>query len=432
MSFKTEYIYTKGGSDNINKKIWIIGLVFLISGCNKTALKTQTTIEQEENVKIAINYPITHIKKIDNLIDNYINKTYSSFKTEFENKLENQAELNIDYTYNNLTRYISISITAFISTNNLAHPISEVYTINYDKQTNKLIKLGDIIKTEQLKKLIPTIKQDLINKYKECLLIEQLDAKITEQLTDYNLFTINNDNINLLFNPYEISSGNCNILSTSIPFKTEAKKVVNPINIIPEIKDISLDKPTIALTFDDGPSKYTNKILKLLKDNNAVGTFFVIGNKVETYQDTILEMYKNGNEIGNHSYNHKWLTRLTEEEFNEQITKTGDIIKQITGFTPKLLRPTYGSINKKIRSMSPLEITMWTVDTRDWSNTNYQKIAEKALKEIKDGDIVLMHDIYERSYKALEIILSKLKKQGYQFVTVSELNKIKELKEQKK
>lgn len=432
MSFKTEYIYTKGGSDNINKKIWIIGLVFLISGCNKTALKTQTTIEQEENVKIAINYPITHIKKIDNLIDNYINKTYSSFKTEFENKLENQAELNIDYTYNNLTRYISISITTFISTNNLAHPISEVYTINYDKQTNKLIKLGDIIKTEQLKKLIPTIKQDLINKYKECLLIEQLDAKITEQLTDYNLFTINNDNINLLFNPYEISSGNCNILSTSIPFKTEAKKVVNPINIIPEIKDISLDKPTIALTFDDGPSKYTNKILKLLKDNNAVGTFFVIGNKVETYQDTILEMYKNGNEIGNHSYNHKWLTRLTEEEFNEQITKTGDIIKQITGFTPKLLRPTYGSINKKIRSMSPLEITMWTVDTRDWSNTNYQKIAEKALKEIKDGDIVLMHDIYERSYKALEIILSKLKKQGYQFVTVSELNKIKELKEQKK
>lgn len=167
-----------------------------------------------------------------------------------------------------------------------------------------------------------------------------------------------------------------------------------------------------------------------MKENDAVGTFFVIGNKVEIYKDTILEMYKNGNEIGNHSYNHKWLTRLTDEEFYEQINKTGDIVKQITGFTPKLLRPTYGSINKKIRNISPLEITMWTVDTRDWSLTNYQKIATKALKDIKDGDIILMHDIYERSYKALEIILKELKKQGYQFVTVSDLNKIKELKKQ--
>ncbi|MCI8445111.1 MAG: polysaccharide deacetylase family protein, partial [Bacilli bacterium] len=158
-------------------------------------------------------------------------------------------------------------------------------------------------------------------------------------------------------------------------------------------------------------------------------TFFVIGNKVNLYQDTLRTMVKNGNEIGNHSYNHKYLTRVTDHELLQQIEDTQAVITKTTGTTPKLFRPTYGSINKHLREKVDLDIIMWTVDTSDWKSTNAKKIATKALDTIQDGDIILMHDTHSQTLKALSYMLPKLKEEGYQLVTVSELNEIRVLRE---
>lgn len=406
------------------KKIGLIIIIFLICGCSKKETKTDTVIEYGDNIKIAINYPITNIKKVDQKIKNYINLTYQEFKNEYSNKLENTSELNISYYYNELKNYISISLTTFISSNTLAHPINKVYTIVYDKSAKKIVKLGDILNEGEIKKEIPRIKQQLIEKYKECLIVEMLDAKINEDLNKYQLFLIEEDSIILFFNPYEITSGNCNIINAEIPFKTE-KKEDKVENITPTYIEIDTTKPMVAFTFDDGPSKYTQKIIEILEKYEAVGTFFVIGNKLDIYKDTIKLMYQRGNEIGNHSFNHKWLTRLDNDELNIEINQTQNKVKEIIGIEPKLLRPTYGANNDYLRKNTNLKIIMWDIDTRDWELKNYKTIAKKALSKIKDGDIILMHDTRERTYKALEIMLSKLKEQGFQFVTVSQLKELK-------
>ena len=136
-----------------------------------------------------------------------------------------------------------------------------------------------------------------------------------------------------------------------------------------------------------------------------------------------------GNEIGNLSYNHKWLTKVTDDELVNQINKTQNIIQEITGKSPTLFRPTYGSINQHLRDKMKLEIVMWTVDTSDWKTTNSKLIAKRALNSIKEDDIILMHDTHKQTYEALKIMIPKLKEKGYQFVTVSELNEIRILRQ---
>lgn len=184
----------------------------------------------------------------------------------------------------------------------------------------------------------------------------------------------------------------------------------------------------VALTFDDGPSIYTEEILNTLKKYNSNATFFVLGNKIDNYNNIIIKMYENGNEIGNHSYNHRWLTKLSTEEQKEQINKTQEIIKKYTGYEPIYMRPTYGSINKKLRKNINLEVVLWNVDTKDWKYKNVNTIVNNALTNVKDGSIILMHDTHERTSEAVKILVPKLIEKGYQLVTISELKEVKKIR----
>lgn len=137
-------------------------------------------------------------------------------------------------------------------------------------------------------------------------------------------------------------------------------------------------------------------------------------------------MVSNGNEIGNHSFDHKLLTRLTDEEFKQDIKKTQEIIFETTGFIPKLIRPTYGGYNDKLMSNVDLKLTLWNVDASDWKYKSERRIVNNVIKNVSNGDIILMHDIFSRTVNSAEKIIDILQKEGYSFVTVSELNKIKE------
>ena len=138
-------------------------------------------------------------------------------------------------------------------------------------------------------------------------------------------------------------------------------------------------------------------------------------------------MLRDGNVIGNHSYNHKWLIKLSEKELTEQIDNTNKEIQKYTGYMPTLLRPTYGSVNKLIKNLN-MDIVLWTVDTMDWKYKSVNKIVSKATSNLKDGDIILMHDIYKRSANALDKIITEIKKQGFEIVTVLELKEIQKLR----
>ena len=189
------------------------------------------------------------------------------------------------------------------------------------------------------------------------------------------------------------------------------------------------DFKTVALTFDDGPSKYTSDILDLLKKYNYNATFFVIGNKIKNKEKIILDIYNNNNEIGNHTFNHVWATHYSKNYVLNDIQKCDDLLYKIIKYKTTLYRPCYGAINKSLKKLIDKEIVMWTLDSSDWKIKNKFKIAEYVLKNIKDKDIILMHDTYKTTYEALQIIIPELKKRNYQVVTVSILKEIVELRE---
>lgn len=194
---------------------------------------------------------------------------------------------------------------------------------------------------------------------------------------------------------------------------------------------IDINKKVVALTFDDGPTKYTNEILDLLKKYNACATFFIVGNKIDLYTDTLNKMINNGNEIGNHTYSHKWLTKLDNNDLKNEINKTQDILYTKFKYTPTNFRPTYGGINKHVRKNIKLNIIMWNIDTKDWKYKNINTIVSRATKNTKDLDIILMHDTKKRTVEALKIIIPSLKNKGFNFVTVTELQEIIKIRNEK-
>lgn len=217
--------------------------------------------------------------------------------------------------------------------------------------------------------------------------------------------------------------------SKTFKYKTEKTKSITTYKYINKIKELDITKKSIALTFDDGPSTYTKEIIDLLNQYDANATFFILGNKVEIYKDTLKYMLESGNEIGNHSYNHKWLTHINEEEIKNQINKTQEIIKTNLDYEPKIFRPTYGAINKKMRETINLDIILWNIDTMDWKYKSKKKIINNIIPQIEDEKIILMHDTKKITYETLKQLLPKLKEQGYQFVTISELKEIKTIRE---
>lgn len=187
------------------------------------------------------------------------------------------------------------------------------------------------------------------------------------------------------------------------------------------LRKIDKNKKMVALTYDDGPSIYTPRILKTLKENNSVATFFVVGNRVPMYSDTVKKAYDMGCEIGNHTYEHKSLPNLSETEVKRQISKTNKEVKKAIGEKPVIMRPTGGATNTNIKKWVGMPSIIWSVDTLDWKTRNADSTRCAVLNRVKDGDIVLMHDLYSATATASETIIPALVERGYQLVTVSEL-----------
>lgn len=189
---------------------------------------------------------------------------------------------------------------------------------------------------------------------------------------------------------------------------------------------IDENAPMIALTFDDGPNPtYTTRILDTLKANYSHATFFVVGDNSEKYQDTLKEIALAGCEIGNHTYSHANLTSISDAKVEEELDKVDRAVKKATGENTTVIRPPYGAYDDDLLELLDKPVILWDLDTEDWDSRNAQKIVDNIMDTVKDGDIILMHDIYDSTAEAVEILVPKLKEQGYQIVTVSELAKYK-------
>jgi peptidoglycan/xylan/chitin deacetylase (PgdA/CDA1 family) len=194
----------------------------------------------------------------------------------------------------------------------------------------------------------------------------------------------------------------------------------------------SRDYKIIALTYDDGPnSRFTPGLVEVLKKHKVPATFFWLGEQVERYPEQAKLVAEAGFEIANHTYDHSNPKKMSSAKLREQISSTQKLIEDTTGVTPTLFRPPYGAVNKDIRRLlSDMDLTnvMWSLDTEDWrSGCTKDDIVARVMTNIKSGDIILMHDRNSRTTQATDELIPLLRKQGYIFVTVSDLIKAPEV-----
>lgn len=178
----------------------------------------------------------------------------------------------------------------------------------------------------------------------------------------------------------------------------------------------------VALTFDDGPGPYTDRLLDGLKERGVHVTFFMLGQNVSSYQDEVNRMYREGHQLANHSWDHPDLTGLSNSEIYSQIHDTNDRLDRAAGAgTTYLVRAPYGSTNSRVREAVGAPLIVWSVDPVDWQDRNEYTVRDRVVRGAYDGAIILLHDIHSTSVTGALMAIDELQAQGYEFVTVNEL-----------
>ena len=184
---------------------------------------------------------------------------------------------------------------------------------------------------------------------------------------------------------------------------------------------IDPNAPMVALTFDDGPyAPVGNRIMDCAEQYGGRVTFYVVGNRVNSYKSEIQRMYANGHEIGNHTQDHKYLQKLGAQEIRQQVEACNQAVAAITGEAPKTVRLPGGGKNSTVLANISQPIVLWNVDTLDWKTRNAASSVQTVLNQVKDGSVVLMHELYNASGDAAVTIIPALVERGYQLVTVEE------------
>lgn len=191
---------------------------------------------------------------------------------------------------------------------------------------------------------------------------------------------------------------------------------------------IDPNQKMLALTFDDGPGRYTSRVLDVLNRYRTHGTFFVLGQQVAGRADIVKRMADEGHEIGNHSWDHALLPPLAYKRLQHEIADTQNAIRAATGgYTPVLMRPPYGASSPAVIASlgaQGLKLALWNVDTEDWLHKgNADAVYAAVMGSAGDGKIILLHDIHEGSVEAIERAIPELVKQGFQLVTMSQLER---------
>jgi len=190
-----------------------------------------------------------------------------------------------------------------------------------------------------------------------------------------------------------------------------------------------VDGPYIAITFDDGPSaEHTPRLLDILKARGAKATFFVLGQCVANNPEIAKRIVSEGHEIASHSWNHPQLTRLGEDNVRDQLQRTHDVVKQVTGESMTLFRPPYGAFTQRqqrwANSVWGYKTILWDVDPLDWKYRSASHVENEIVKGTQNGSIILVHDIHKTSVDAMPSTVDALLKKGFKFVTVTDLLKM--------
>jgi peptidoglycan/xylan/chitin deacetylase (PgdA/CDA1 family) len=175
------------------------------------------------------------------------------------------------------------------------------------------------------------------------------------------------------------------------------------------------------MTFDDGPSAHTGKLLDFLKENDIKVTFFVVGERIPYYEEELKREVAEGHEIGYHSYDHTIQTTISTDRVTKDYEKTAKMLKDLTGADFTLWRSPGGGYNQKVLNAIPLPHIYWSVDTKDWQTKNADKVCSAILNKATDGSIILLHDLHKTTVEGSIRAMQEMIEGDYEFLTVTEI-----------
>ena len=365
----------------------------------------------EGNTAYTFTYPITEIGVIDAAISSWLKAQRKALP---ENAV---GTLTVNYeSFRADERYVSIALTCVYSENGLSCDNHFCFII--DGQTNTICRGADILSDTTRMNLILESK---ISKF----VVRDTDGYcVTPDNSWFDNTVLTRDGLFVYLSageklPVSISSQRIGItLREAGDCLAVDSELVRGFVIDPT-------KPMVAITFDDGPGEHTDRILDLLLQYGGHATFCVQGRWVGDHESTVKRMVAEGHEIANHTYSHKKLTTLSSSQIKSQLTRTNEAIQQIVpGYQVRWLRCPGGSNNKTVRNVCKgldMCIAFWQIDTEDWSTLNAKSTYNNIMKNLKNGAIILCHDIYSTTADAMELVIPELIARGYQLVTLSEM-----------
>ena len=401
--------------DNSSKKkqfiiyIILISFVFLglflvrtfVSGedFHRYRTVTKSTITYKDDVSdINFEYPRFTNDDINKIITDYVYAYVKEFK-EFDmiNKV-----LDVSYNLYYFEGYVNIVF-------NIENSIDKI------KYKNILINLED----SHLAYISNIYNRDDLDYEIDNLVYYKYSSDIYELVKDSNInnhtYVINENKIDVYFNDIDFS-----IIDVDyIPYVT--------IELVADAfeydEGYAEGQKFIVFSFDDGPSEYTENILRTLEANNSSATFFMLGNRMKYNEEVVMEIYNSNSEVASHTYSHKDLTKLSQSELDYEINNSNIIYNQITGDNIKYIRPPYGSYTDDMVNNTKIPFVLWNVDPKDWLVRDTKTIYNNVINNACDGCIVLFHDSYVETHEAIKLLIPKLNELGYNVVSISKLIK---------
>ncbi|MCM1052927.1 MAG: polysaccharide deacetylase family protein [Ruminococcus sp.] len=397
-------------------------------------------IVEASNYNLKIDYPDVKNKTVAKIMKEYIDTKKDEFVNTVKTLENEEFKYEFQATYSlsssGKTESVHIIIYSFIGGN---HYIREDKSYYYNVNTGEFLDLTYFLKDASSLEELSLLSYYYVNNYFDNNNIEKneelIKAGTKSNLENYSHFIFKDNGLEILFVPYQIAPWSEGEIKITIPYsdledilkKEYLKESDTPKEIIANKRDLNpfKDKKLIALTFDDGPSNMTNKLLDNLDKYNARVTFFILGSRLNQYKDTLIRSYEMGNTIGSHTFSHLNLYKLSDYDIIKEVKNTNDLLKEITGHETSFLRPPYGNINKEIKELTNMSTILWDVDTEDWKYKNAEKVANNIIGHAHDGAIILLHDLYETSVDGALLAMERLTKEGYAFVTIEEMAELK-------
>ena len=377
---------------------------------------TERVKEKNKHMFKVYHFPKTKISSVNSWIKEEMNQNDDIVQDHLDT--DEKIQVKQDYSSDASNNIASVKLRLYIN-QELVREVSQSFDLENNQPISAdhlFIEAGNTLITQKLRS---HFTQGTLDRH------DFLDQIKIENIKN---FYINKDDITFYKDDESLTLA---LKDTTHYLKQELYDYQPTDGFVPSVyieRGVDPNEKLLAFTFDDGPHwEITEKLMDTLEEYDGQGTFFIVGSRVEeseVHNDILKSILDRGHQLANHSYNHQNFNTLGSEALNDQIDRTNNIFEEATGYKgPYMVRPPYGNANSFVRENTNSVYVNWNLDTLDWLTRDAQMICNEIKQSSEDGDIILMHDLYEASYEGFQCGIKELAKEGYQFVTVEELFK---------